>query len=240
MSKRCFASRCASFVGFLVWTSAVWAQTPQPKPDTSAPPKADTAPPPAAQPPPAAPSEETPSNLRLRTLEQKVEVLKEQAWRVKARVGMLKEAVLGGGVGARATIVHDNQMGGSFKMVKLVYALDGVQIFARADDAGKLGDIKNLDILSGPIAPGNHTLSVIIDYRGSGYGVFSYLKEYKFNVKSSHTFTAAEGKQTQITVVGYEKGGITAQLKDRPAVEFKVSVIADKPGPAPAATPPGN
>ena len=242
MSKRCFASRCASFAALLV-TSTVWAQTPQPKPE---PPKAEP-PPPAAQPTPAAPPatvEEAPSNLRLRTLEQKVEVLKEQAWRVKARVGMLKEAVLGGGVGARASIVHDNQMGGSFKMVRLVYALDGVQIFSRADDSGKLGDIKNLDILSGPITPGNHTLSVIIDYRGNGYGVFSYLKEYKFNVKSSHTFTAAEGKQTQITVVGFEKGGITAQLKDRPSVEFKVSVTADKPGTVPAAAPasppPGN
>jgi hypothetical protein len=247
MSKRRFASRCASFAALLLSTSAVWAQTPQPKPDTPAQPKANTAPPPAAQTTPAgqaAPAEEAPTNLRLRTLEQKVEVLKEQAWRVKARVGMLKEAVLGGGVGARATIVHDNQMGGSFKMVRLVYALDGVQIFSRADDTGKLGDIKNLDILSGPIAPGNHTLGVIIDYRGNGYGVFSYLKEYKFNVKSSHTFTAAEGKQTQITVVGYEKGGITAQLKDRPSVEFKVSVTADKPGTVPAAAPasppPGN
>ncbi|HKA86238.1 MAG TPA: hypothetical protein VKE22_01185 [Haliangiales bacterium] len=175
-----------------------------------------------------------PPNMRLRNLEQKVEVLKEQAWRVKARVGMLKEAVLGGGVGARASIIHDNQMGGSFRMVRLVYALDGVQIFARADDTGKLNDLKNIEILSGPIAPGNHTISVLIDYRGNGYGVFAYLKEYKFTVRSSYTFTAAEGKQTQVTVVGLEKGGITTQLKDRPAVEFKVNVVAEKPTAAPS------
>ena len=34
-------------------------------------------------------------------------------------------------------------------------------------------------------------------YQCNGYGVFSYLKGYKFNVKSSHTFQATEGKQTQ-------------------------------------------
>src|SRR5262249_28856060 len=91
----------------------------------------------------------------------------------------------------------------------------------------------NIEILSGPIAPGNHTISVLIDYRGNGYGVFAYLKEYKFTVRSSYTFTAAEGKQTQVTVVGLEKGGITTQLKDRPAVEFKVNVVAEKPTAAP-------
>jgi hypothetical protein len=73
---------------------------------------------------------------------------------------------------------------------------------------------------------------VVLDYRGQGYGVFAYLKEYKFTVKSSHTFTASEGKETRLTVVGYEKGGITTQLKDRPAVEFKVNVVADRPEPA--------
>jgi hypothetical protein len=213
-------SRCASFLAVLLCAAPAWSQ-PQPKPEGT----------PATQ--PATGDETPPSNMRLRTLEQKVEVLKEQAWRVKARVGMLKEAVLGGGVGARASIIHDNQMGGSFRMVRLVYALDGVQIFARADDTGKLNDLKNIEILSGPIAPGNHTISVLIDYRGNGYGVFSYLKEYKFTVRSSHTFTAAEGKQTQVTVVGLEKGGITAQLKDRPAVEFKVNVVAEKPSAAP-------
>src|SRR5215470_968257 len=236
MATDCLASSSASFrwLAALVFVGltgpAALAQQPPPTP---APAPSGTA--------PATPSDETPSpNLRLRSLEQKVEVLKEQAWRVKARVGMLKEAVLGGGVGARASIVHENQMGGSFRMVRLVYALDGVQIFARADDTGKLNDLKNIEILSGPIAPGNHTISVLIDYRGNGYGVFSYLNEYKFNVKSSHTFTAAEGKQTQVNVIALEHGGITSQLKDRPAVEFKVSVAADKPGaaPAPATTPP--
>ena len=216
-------------VASLFVCALAWGQAP-PGPATA------STPGPAAAPEAAAPAQPAPANLRLRDLEQRVETLKEQAWRVKARVGMLKEAVLGGGIGARATILHENKMGGSFRLARAIYALDGQQIFARIDEeTSKLHDMKSIEIFSGPIAPGNHTLSVVLEYRGQGYGVFSYLKQYKFNVKSSHTFTASEGKETRLTVVGYEKGGITTQLKDRPAVEFKVNVVQEKPEGAAAA-----
>jgi hypothetical protein len=177
----------------------------------------------ASDAPPAAP--EVPVNLRLRSLEQRVQALKERAWRAKARVGMLKEAVLGGGIGARASIVHLNKMGSKFRLIRLVYALDGSQIFTRSDDSGKLHDNKRFEVLTGPISPGSHTLSVVAIYRGHGYGVFRYLNKYKFTVKSSHTFTVDEGKGTSITVKGFEKGGATTPMEKRPAIDFKVSVI---------------
>jgi hypothetical protein len=60
--------------------------------------------------------------------------------------------------------------------------------------------------------------------------VFKYLTNYKFTVRSSHTFTVSEGKQTQVTVVGYERGGVTTPLEKRPAVDFKVNVVSEKPG----------
>jgi hypothetical protein len=166
---------------------------------------------------------DVPVNLRLRRLEQQVQALKERAWRAKARVGMLKEAVLGGGVGATATVVHKNNMGSSFRLIQLVYALDGSQVFARVDDSGALHKNKSFEVLTGPIAPGSHTISVLAIYRGHGYGVFKYLTKYKFTVRSSHTFTASEGKATRIEAVGFEKGGVTTPLEDRPAVDFKVT-----------------
>lgn len=226
-----FSSRFAYVVGLVCLGTAAWAQSGQPAPAPAA------APPPAPQVATSQPQlggEPAPTDIRLRSLEQKVDALKEQAWRVKARVGMLKEAVLGGGIGARATITHLNKMGGSFRMSRLIYALDGQQIFSRIDeDSSKLNDLKSVEIFSGPIAPGNHTISVLIEYHGNGYGVFAYLKGYKFTVRSSHTFTASEGKETQINVEGLEKGGITTQLKDRPAVDFKENVITERPEAAP-------
>ena len=175
----------------------------------------------AAGTPTDVPADDVPVRLRLRRLEQRVQALKERAWRAKARVGMLKEAVLGGGIGASATIVHNNKMGGSFRLIKLIYALDGTQIFARGDDS--LHSKKSIDILTGPVAPGSHTISVYALYRGHGYGVFKYLNKYRFKVRSSHTFTATEGKAARIEVIGFERGGVTTPLEKRPAIDFKVS-----------------
>ncbi len=175
------------------------------QPADDAPPTGDAAAEPVAT--------DIPVNLRLRRLEQRVQALKERAWRAKARVGMLKEAVLGGGVGARAGIRHVNKMGNSYRLIKLVYALDGAQIFARSDPTGALHGDKTFEVLSGPIAPGSHTLSVLAIYRGHGYGVFKYLKKYKYTVRSSHSFTASEGKGTDIKVIAFERGGVTTPLE---------------------------
>ena len=66
-----------------------------------------------------------------------------------------------------------------------------------------------------------------LQYRGHGFGVFSYIEGYKFKVQSSYTFNADGGKVTQVKIVGYEKGNITTDLKDRPAVKYDVEVTKD-------------
>ena len=163
--------------------------------------------------------------MRLRSLEKNVNELKEQIFRTKARLNLLKETVLGGVIGAsRAVIHHKNEMGSSFRLIKAAFALDGVQIAAKSE--GGLADMQEFDVYNGAIQPGSHTLSVALQYQGNGFGVFSYLKGYKFNVKSSHTFVAGESKSTNITVVGYEKGNITTQLSDKPAIDFRVNVMS--------------
>lgn len=160
-------------------------------------------------------------SVRLRDLEQRVNELKEQIFRSKARLSLLAETVLQGVVaGAQARIVHENKMGNSFRLVKITYALDGAPIFQRADEEGELGDREEFDIYNGSIVPGEHTLTVQLEYRGHGYGIFSYLKGYRFKVSSSHTFTAPEGKATTLRVVGFEKGGPTAPLEERPAIRY--------------------
>ena len=145
--------------------------------------------------------------------------------------------MLGGVIGAsRAIIHHKNEMGSSFTLVKAAYALDGVQICSKSDERqpGRHAGVRRLQRRD----PARiHTLSVALIYQGNGFGVFSYLKGYKFNVKSSHTFVAGESKTTNIKVVGYEKGNITTQLSDKPAIDFRVNVMsAGEGGTAAAAT----
>jgi hypothetical protein len=204
------------------------------------------APTPAPPPPPANP-DDVPVNLRLRKIEQRVQALKERAWQAKAHIAMIKEAVIGGGIGAQASISHENDMGSSFRLIKLVYALDGTQVFSKVDDdAETLYKEKTFDIVTGPIAPGSHTISVLAVYRGHGYGVFKYLEKYTYTVRSSHTFTVSEGKATKVTATAYEKGKANTPMQNRPAIDFKVEQVEPEkvapsvtppPAPAPTTTP---
>jgi hypothetical protein len=177
----------------------------------------------------------------MRRLEQKTQALKERAWQLKARVQMLKEQTLGGGVGAQASIAHADQMGASFRLTKLVYSLDGAQVFARSDDsADTMYKTRAFDIFSGPISPGNHTLQISATYRGHGYGVFEYLTKFTFTARGQASFTTGEGKISKVECRGYEKGGAATPMEKRPAIECKVSdVQPEKPAEekAPTTTP---
>jgi len=167
----------------------------------------------------------------MRRLEQNTQALKERAWQLKARVQMLKEQMLGGGAGAQAVIVHASDMGASFRLIKLIYTLDGTQVFARTDDtAESLYKTKAFDVFAGPISPGNHNLSAIATYRGHGYGVFEYLSKYTFTAKGNQAFTAGEGKISKVDCKGFEKGGPTTPLEKRAAIECQVTQVQpDKP-----------
>lgn len=162
--------------------------------------------------------------LKLREIEERVNELKEKIFQSKARLIQLQEVVLHGAIaGSKATFVHRNGMGGSFKLWRVEYALDGTPVFNRTDnDTGDLADQDEIEIFSGSVAPGVHQITVFLEYRGAGFGFFTYLDEYKFKVRGTHTFNAEEGKVTVVKVTGYEKGGITTQLQDRPAVRFDV------------------
>lgn len=170
--------------------------------------------------------------VKLRGLEERVNDLKERVFRSKARLILLKETVLNGVIsGAKAAIYHRNEMGSAFTLEEISYSLDGAPLYSKVISDGELDDQQELELFSGSIVPGNHNLSVYLRYRGNGYGVFSYLKGYTFKIKSSHAFTAEEGKVTSVRAVAYERGGFTTDLKDRPAIRYDVEVKQElRPG----------
>jgi len=217
-----------SVVVACLWASGAVAvaQTEEtPVPDTSTATPSETAPsqavPTRPAPATAAPIDAGTYAVRLRDLEQRINELKEQIFRSKARLSLLAETVLEGVVGGgQAVIVHENRMSEGFKLVRVVYALDGAPIFTKADEEGAIGEQKEFEVYNGSIVPGEHTLTVSLEYRGHGYGVFSYLKGYRFKVRSTYNFSVPEGRVATLVVVGYEKGGPTTPLEERPAVRF--------------------
>lgn len=168
---------------------------------------------------------------RVRTMEEQVTDLKEQVFRTRARLFLLQESILGGtsvGQGAKALLVHRNEMGGAFVLESAAYALDGAPIFTRIDMGdGALGEQEEIEIFNGRILPGQHQIVVQLQFRGHGFGVFKYLEGYKFKVQSSHTFDAEPGRVAHLKVVAFEQGNFTTDMKDRPAIRYEMNLLDD-------------
>jgi hypothetical protein len=181
--------------------------------------------------------------VRLRDLEARVDELKDQIRRSHTRLALLSDTIMSGGAaGSRAEVEFDNEMSNAFRLVRALFVIDGTVQYNRQDDTGALADQKTIPIFSGSVPPGDHTVQVLLSFQGNGYGVFTYLKGYHFEVKSSHSFTSVEGRTLTLTATALEKGGVTTPLEQRPSVEWheKVGPIGSQGGgPAPAATAPG-
>jgi hypothetical protein len=115
-------------------------------------------------------------------------------------------------------------MSSAFRLTRALVVLDGAVQYNRSDDTGALADQKEIPVFSGSVPPGDHTVSVLLNFQGNGYGVFTYLRGYKFEVKSSHSFTAVEGKTLTLAALALEKGGVTTPLEQRPGVEWQEKV----------------
>jgi hypothetical protein len=169
--------------------------------------------------------------VRLRDVEQRVDELKEQIRRSHTRLSLLTDTVLSVGVsGSRSDLQFQNDMSNAFMLVRALFVLDGAVQYNKADDSGALAEQTQIPIFTGAVPPGDHTLQVLLQYQGNGYGVFSYLKGYHFDVRSSHSFTAVEGKTISVQVIAYEKGGVTVPLEQRPAVRFVEKITAGTTG----------
>jgi hypothetical protein len=163
---------------------------------------------------------------QINQIEAQVNELKEEIFRSRTRLSILKESILASGLkGTELHIIHRNEMGANFKLERILYILDGNPIRKATDQDGSLDQQEEIEILNGPITSGNHSLQVELIYRGNGYGVFSYLQAYRFTLNDVHDFRTDEGKRLKIKVVAYEKGGITVDLFDRPALRFEETVI---------------
>jgi hypothetical protein len=179
-------------------------------------------------------------SVRLRDLEQRVDELKDQIRRSHTRLALLSDTILGGGAaGSRAEVGFENQMSSAFLLTRALFVVDGQIQYNRQDDSGSLSDQKVIPIYSGSMPPGDHTIQLALTFQGNGFGVFSYLRGYKFEVKSSHAFTATEGKALSVTATAYEKGGATTPLEERPTIQWQEKVQALGPATAgPLTNPP--
>jgi len=173
----------------------------------------------------AAPARDAPDAVeeRARAIEERVAALRESVFRTKARLTALEDMVVGGdlGAGARAVVLHRNEMGGAYVLESATFALDGAPVFARVDVDGDLDRQPQLDVFAGRVAPGPHQLAVKLVYRTRGGD--------RLEVRSSSAFDAARGQVTTVKVTGFEKGGLTTRLEERPALRFDREAKPEEP-----------
>jgi len=182
----------------------------------------------AASPAVAQMGERSPSdfNRELLTIEEQVNGLKERVFRSKATLQLLKEIVIqGSSSGSRGKVLHVNKLGRSYTIESISYYLDGQVKFSKVDLSGGLGAQKQVSIFDGPLPPGDHNLSVHLKLRGNGFGVFSYVSNYVFNVQASTAFTAEDGKSCRVKALIDERGGIGRSFTERPSVKFETRCI---------------
>ena len=163
-------------------------------------------------------------DLRVRELETQIDDLKERVFRSKSRIVLLKETVLAENLaGSRAVISFENNLGTAYRVERGIFSIDGSRVFTSTDtDALRTRD--GLEVFSGPLTPGTHTVSVSLGMRGSGYGLFSYARGYEFDLRFSCQFTAEEGRTTLVTVRTFRGGNVFTAHEERPTGICHVSM----------------
>ncbi|MGM0558473.1 MAG: hypothetical protein ACQEVA_18960 [Myxococcota bacterium] len=165
-------------------------------------------------------------DMRIRELETRVDDLKEKVFQSKSRIVLLKETVLSGNIsGSRAVVTHNTDLGGAYEVVRVLYSLDGARVYNESDEGGSLSDKDNFEVYNGSISPGNHKLSILLELKGSGFGVFSYMEGYKFRIKDSCSFKAQSGKNTIVDVKLYDRGRGKYEYEERPSIRCSVSSV---------------
>lgn len=160
----------------------------------------------------------------LLTVEEEVKRLKERVFRSKATLQLLKELVIEGAtLGSRIAIWHVNRMGPAYTMESIDYYLDGKSIFRRVDPSGSLDELREVKVHEQTVPPGAHQVEVNLVLRGSGFGVFSYLRTYSFKVQSSYSVDVDDGNLVNLRVIADERSGLSRTFMDRPYVEYDVA-----------------
>lgn len=158
-------------------------------------------------------------NMKLRSLEEKINFLKDKIFRSKQRLAILQETVLSGTIaGSSVTIVHKNAVGSLFKLRSVVYYFDDATVFKKIDSPSEL-ERNEFVVYDSPVIPGPHHVSAYYVFTGKGYGLFSYMKGYSFKIKAGYSFNVEEGNLVEIVASPMDRGG-TYKLDNRLYVSF--------------------
>jgi hypothetical protein len=161
----------------------------------------------------------TPAEVK--QLEERLNTLKEQVFESRAKLKQLRDQLVLGAVAQNNVgIYHTQATSGAVRLLTLQYQLDGFDLFAEVNTDGHLNASKKIKIFDGSLLPGEHLLVVDCNYQGRGFGLFSYLDQYTFHVRSRYTFTIEEGHGFNLLVTANDQSDALESLKDRLKMKY--------------------
>lgn len=163
------------------------------------------------------------SDDEMREFEERMQAIRERVLKSKASLRQLLDQLRMGSVSLISfSILHSHDVSATFELETMTYTLDGYEIYtAVTSDENKLDALEEFPVYEGSLLPGEHLMTVDMIYRGKGYGLFSYLNQYLFKVKSRYVFTVTEGDVVTLRVTSYDQGSFLTSLKDRLKVRFE-------------------
>jgi len=138
----------------------------------------------------------------------------------------------------RIALSFEDRLGPTFVLEEIELSLDGKIITSCGAKGAALDARSPVALWDGSAGPGEHELALRLVYRGKGYGIFSYLSGYKFEVKSRHAVDLPPAGLVAVHATAYERGDPTTPLEERPQVRFEeqgADAFADQRTGCPAA-----
>jgi hypothetical protein len=68
------------------------------------------------------------------------------------------------------------------------------------------------------LSPGEHTVGVFLGLQGNGSGAYSYLKGYRFEIRSTRKLKGVDGYE--LVIIAYEQNP-NGPIEERPAVRYE-------------------
>lgn len=117
----------------------------------------------------------------------------------------------------RLSMRLSDQMGANFKLTKLRVKLDGVLIYHRVALKGRPLP-RELPLFKGIVAPGKHKLTLKLVFRGTGLGIFRYMRRYHYTLRHGEVLSVAPGKHSTVVIRARERGHLFTRLRNRPTI----------------------
>ncbi|TVR02374.1 MAG: hypothetical protein EA398_07920 [Deltaproteobacteria bacterium] len=160
-------------------------------------------------------------DMRMREIEDRVGELKDEVFRSRSRLFLLREQVLQDRIGgSRVVINHRDRLGNRYRVVRVLYALNGESVFVANEDTTDFAAIRHHQVHSGSAIAGPQNITAQVWVVGNPLGVFSYMSGYRFTIRNAHSFSVEEGQTAEISVVIESRGGVNTPIDERLVVRF--------------------